>query len=237
MIASACVFNNYIDRDIDKLMARTKMRALAKGSVSGRSAIIYASLLGVAGFLVLAVYTNWLTVFLGILALVVYVVIYGFTKRRSVHGTLVGSISGALPLVAGYCAVNGRFDTAAVILFFILVFWQMPHFYAIAVYRFSDYKAAKMPVLPVKKGIPAAKKQIIFYILAFIASAAGLSLFGYTGYTYLAVMLVLGLMWLKLAIKGFGAADDRVWARQLFRFSLVVLVVLSVFISFGGVLP
>lgn len=237
VIASACVFNNYIDRDIDAKMARTKKRALVSGLVPGRNAIIYAVLLGLTGFLVLAAWTNPLVVLIGVIALFDYVVLYGISKRRSVHGTLVGSIAGAAPVVAGYCAVTDRFDTGALLLFLILAFWQMPHFYAIAIYRFKDYKAAGLPVLPVKRDARTAKIQILLYIIAFVTATSSLTVFGYTGYVYLVVMAIIGLKWLWLGVKGFGTDDDKRWARKMFFFSLVVIVALSVMLSVGPLLP
>lgn len=237
VIASACVFNNYIDRGIDKKMARTSKRALVKGLVKAQNAIIYAVLLGLAGFVLLALYTNLLVVCIGLAALFDYVVLYGVGKRRSVHGTLVGSIAGAAPVVAGYCAVTDRLDGGALILFLILAAWQMPHFYAIATYRFNDYKAAGLPVLPVKKGMRQTKLQILFYIVAFIAANALLSVFGYTGYVYLVVMTALGLAWLWLGSQGFRTTDDKLWARKMFLFSLVIILSLSVMLAVGPLLP
>lgn len=237
VIASGCVFNNYIDRSIDKKMARTKRRALVSGKVSGRSALMYATVLGVAGFLILALGVNALVVGIGVIGLLDYVIFYGIAKRRSVYGTLVGSISGATPVVAGYCAVTGHFDAAALILFFILAIWQMPHFYAIATYRHDDYAAASLPVLPVIKSMRITKLNIAVYIAGFVLATAALSIFGYAGYTYLGAMVLIGLAWLRLAIQGFWRHDDTKWARGLFGFSLVVLLVFSVLISLDAVLP
>ena len=234
VIASACVFNNYIDRDIDRKMARTKNRALATGAISKRSALTYAIVLGLIGFTVLAVYTNWLTVVGGIAGLFFYVVVYGYAKRRSVHGTLVGSISGAMPPAAGYIAVSDHLSASAINLFLILVFWQMPHFYAIATYRRDDYKAAGLPVLPVVKGIAVAKRDILLYILAFGVVAVSLSFFAHTGPLYFIVAVVLTLFWFISGLRGFGAKDDNRWARKMFGISLLVLLVLCVFISLSG---
>jgi protoheme IX farnesyltransferase len=231
VIASACVFNNYIDRDIDEKMARTRQRALVIGLVSVRNAIIYAIFLGLIGFWVLATYTNWLTVGIGAAAIVTYVVLYGISKRRSVHGTIIGSIAGATPPVAGYTAVTNHFDGAALLLFLILVCWQMPHFYAIAMYRSADYKAAKLPVLPIKKGFAAAKRQMIMYILAFSLAAIALVVLGYSGYFYLSVVSILSLAWLALSIEGFKAKNDQKWARQMFFVSLLVITLLCLAMS------
>lgn len=234
VMASGCVFNNYIDRDIDSKMSRTKKRATVTGEISARSVIIYGSLLAAAGAAALALLTNPLTLAAGLTGLFFYVVIYGYAKRRSVHGTLVGSISGAVPPLAGYLAATGRLDLGAVLVFLVLVAWQMPHFYSIAMFRYKDYKAAGLPVLPVKKGMKATKLQILFYIIGFIAVCALFTLSGYTGLVFLAVMAIIGLYWLVMAVKGFNAKDDTVWARKMFSVSLIVLLVLSVMLSVGG---
>lgn len=237
VIASACVFNNYIDRDIDKKMSRTQRRGIARGLVSGREALIYASLLGLSGSLILWGFTNLLTVGIALTGLFTYVVLYGIGKRASKYGTHIGSISGAVPPVVGYCAVSDRLDLAALILFLSLVFWQMPHFFAIAMYRFSDYKKAGIPTWPAKEGMYSTKKQIIFYIVAFCIASGALTFFGYTGYIYLAVMFLLFAYWLRIAISGLAISDDERWARRVFGGSLVVLTVFSVMISVGAVLP
>ena len=237
VIGSACVFNNYIDRGIDQKMERTKQRAMVKGSISGPAALTYGTILFILGFIVLAWYTNWLTLGIGILAFIIYVAVYGLSKRRSVHGTIVGSFAGAAPVVAGYTTVTDRFDLGAFILFLILVLWQMPHFYSIAMYRLDEYAAAEIPVLPLKTSLRTTKIQILAYIVAFIVAVAALTVFGYAGYTYLVVMVLLGLAWLRLGITGFKAKDDAKWARKMFRFSLIVILALSVMLAVGSVLP
>jgi len=209
-------------------MERTQKRVSVTGSISVRNAMVFAIVLGVIGFGVLVVYTNSVTFVLGLIAYFVYVVWYGAEKRRSTLGTLVGSIAGALPPVAGYTAVSGQIDLAAISLFIILTVWQMPHFYAIAMYRLKDYKAAGLPVLPVVKGFKETKIQIVLYVAAFFVSVGLLTFFGYTGYVYLVVMLVLGLWWLVKAIQGFNVIDDAQWARKLFFQSLIIITALSV---------
>jgi protoheme IX farnesyltransferase len=237
VIASACVFNNVIDRDIDKKMTRTAERALVKGTIAVKSAFIYASLLGAIGFAALLIGTNVLTTLLGIIGFISYVVFYGVAKRRSVHGTLVGTIPGAMPLVSGYTAATGRFDTAALLLFLIMVFWQMPHFYSIAIYRLKDYAAAGLPVMPVKRGIRTTKIQIMFYVLAFAVACALLTLFGYTGIVFVISMTLVSLYWLYLGIKGWQAKDDTKWARGMFGFSLVALLILSLLLATNWLVP
>jgi protoheme IX farnesyltransferase len=237
VIASACVFNNYIDRHIDMFMARTKKRATVTGEISRNQALTYGTVLGILGFVILMQSTNSITVLLGLIAIVTYVVVYGIAKRRSVHGTLVGTIPGALPLVAGYVTVTHSLDLAAGLLFLIMVVWQMPHFYAIAMYRRDDYAAAKLPVRSVTSGMKTTKKHIVAYVLAFFISICLLSATGYTGTVFLIVMVVVSLMWLKKGIDGRRVSDDVKWARGMFGFSLIVLLTFSFMLSIDVLLP
>lgn len=231
VIASAGVFNNFIDRVADAKMERTKNRPLAKGLINSANALIFATILGIIGFTMLAAYTNFLTVFVAFFGFFVYLVLYAFFKYHSFYGTLVGSIAGGVPPVVGYCAVSNRFDAGAFIIFMILVLWQMPHFFAIAMYRIKDYQAASIPVLPVKKGMLVTKIHMLLYIMAFISTAVMLTFAGYTGVWYLAVATILGLSWLGLCLNGFKIKNETLWARKMFAFSLVVIMVLCVTIT------
>lgn len=238
VIASACVLNNFLDQDIDSKMARTKKRAIVSGKVKGRDAVILSILLGVVGLAILVLYTNWLVVLVGVIGFVDYVVLYGMlSKRLSIHGTLVGSISGAAPILAGYVAVSGAFDAGAIIVFAAMFLWQMPEFYSIAIYRMKEYKAAGVPVMSVVKGKEYTRLQILFYTIAFVVSTLLLTPYGYMGYSYLGIMGLLGAYWLYLAVIGFKASDIDAWARRMFRFSLIILLAFCAMISVGWLLP
>lgn len=238
VIGSACALNNYLDRDIDKKMERTKKRATVTGAVPAAHAAIFAVVLGLVGLILLILFTNWLVVGIGVAGFIDYVVFYGMlSKRRSVHGTLVGSLSGAAPILGGYCAASGRVDIGAILVFLILFFWQMPEFYSISIYRRAEYAAAGVPVISVVRGVARTKLEILIYTAAFTVTVTLLGIFGPAGYTYLIIMMILSLYWLWLAIKGQSAADDNRWARQMFRFSLIIILSLSVMLSFGSVLP
>jgi len=207
---------------------------MATGAISARHALVFATLLGISGTVVLGTLTNQLTMAIGIFGFVAYVIIYGIAKRRSVHGTVIGSISGAVPPIVGYTAAIGRLDYAALILFLIVVFWQMPHFYAIAMYRLADYKAAGIPVLPLHSGMQAAKRQIVIYVVAFTVAAASLTLFGFASYWYLIAALCLGGMWLWQGMFGLKLSDNAAtirWARKMFGISLLVIPGLCLAIS------
>lgn len=231
VIGSACVFNNYIDRDIDRKMERTKNRALAAGLISGKNAIFFALALAVFGFLMLFLFTNLLATLIAALGFFIYVVLYSFWKHHKTSATLVGSIAGALPPVIGYTAASHTIDLGAILLFFILVFWQMPHFFAIAMWRLEDYRAASVPALPVAQGISATKIQIFLYIAAFTATLLLLPFYGYAGSFYLYVATPLSLAWGALSLKGFFVNDDILWARQMFRLSLLIILAFSILVS------
>jgi len=238
VIASACVLNNFLDQDIDRIMERTKTRAVAAREIPGRNAVVFSIVLSVLGIAILALRTNWWVVGIGVFGFVVYVWLYGaFSKRKSIHGTLVGSISGAMPIVAGYVAVANRFDVAAWLLFLMLFFWQFPEFYSIAIYRREEYKKAGVPVMTVVKGVQNTKIQIFIYTVLFVVSTLLLTLFGYTGWIYFAIMALLGVYWIRLGAQGLTAKDSDAWARRRFHFSLIVLLALSGALSIGALLP
>jgi protoheme IX farnesyltransferase len=238
VVASGCVFNNWVDRKIDRKMMRTKNRALAQGLISLKSTLAYAAILGLSGLALLWTATNPLAVAIVLAGLVIYVGVYSlYLKRTSVYAALIGSLAGAAPPLAGYCAVTGRFDLGAVILLAIFSLWQMPHCYAIAVLRLDDYRAAAIPVLPVKQGTAAAQKHMVGYILAFMAATLMLTFGGYTGYRTSAVATGLGLSWLYLAWWGYKAKDERLWAKKLFIFSILTIFILSFMISIDFTAP
>lgn len=181
---------------------------------------------------------NPLACWLGVMGFVVYVGVYSlYMKRHSVYGTLIGSLSGAAPPVIGYCAVTGEFDSGALILLAIFSLWQMPHSYAIAIFRFKDYQAANIPVLPVVKGISVAKNHITLYIIAFAIATLMLTLGGYAGYKYLIVAAAVSVWWLGMALRGYKVEDDKVWARKLFGFSIIAITALSVMMSVDFMVP
>jgi protoheme IX farnesyltransferase len=238
VISSACVINNYLDQDIDRLMERTKTRAIVAGRVSGRGAVIFGVILGIVGLAMLLLWANVLVAAIGVIGFVVYVWLYGaLSKRLSMHGTLVGSVSGAMPILAGYCAVANRIDAGAALVFLILFLWQMPEFYSIAIFRQKEYKKAGVPIISVVKGITATKMQILWYTVAFVASTLMLTVVGVTGVTYFVVMALGGVYFIWLGIKGLKAADDNKWARKMFHYSLNMLLIFSLLISIEAWIP
>ncbi|HWT39835.1 MAG TPA: heme o synthase [Dongiaceae bacterium] len=237
VIASACVANNVLDRDIDKRMKRTAKRDVARGAIGAKKALVFSALLGFAGFAFLAYLTNTLTFMLGLLAYVWYVVIYGVTKRTTPLSTIIGAVAGALPPMAGYTALTGRIDAAAVILFLILFFWQLPHFYAIAMFRKNDYAAAKIPVWSVKYGLKSTKVQIFWSVVVYALIAPLLTVYSYTGIIYAVVSSALSIYWVYKGITLYKKVDDEKWAKTMFGVSLLVLLGMCALLAVGGYLP
>jgi len=237
VIASACVFNNVLDRDIDKRMKRTAKRDIASGVISIPKALAFATALGLGGFAALLFLTNVLTFVLGVIAFVWYIAVYGWAKRNTVLSTIIGGVAGALPPMAGYTALTGQIDAAAIILFLILFFWQMPHFYAIAMFRRGDYASAKLPVWSVKYGLKSSKRQIVLFTVLYAISASLLTVYGYTGIIYLVASLGLSIYWLYRGISLYNKVDDEKWARKMFGASLLILLAMFLLISIGGYLP
>lgn len=235
VIASGCIFNNIIDRDIDGKMERTKNRALVKNLIPVRHAYVFATLLAFLGTIVLYYSTNITATISALVGLFFYVCVYSlWTKRYSIHGTLLGSISGAMPPVVGYTAVTGQIDDGAIILFFILAIWQMPHSYAIAIYRLLDYKNAGIPVLPLKNGMRTTKLHIVGFTLLFIATTLMLFQHRYVGNTYLLTIFIFGFCWLILALEGLRTKNNLRWSKQMFFFSIIIIVVFSLLIAFDA---
>ncbi|HYF13092.1 MAG TPA: heme o synthase [Candidatus Paceibacterota bacterium] len=227
IIACACVLNNYFDRDIDALMIRTKSRGIVRGEVTRAQAFVFAGILGTLGTAILAIYINLLTLALALLGLFIYVCLYTPAKRVTPWSTEIGSFAGAIPALVGYTAVTNVVDIPGALLFLLIMFWQMPHFFAISIYRLEDYRAAKIPVLSVAKNTLRAKIAALIYLFLFTATVFLLEYYAHIGPIYIAVMGTASILWLVLGIYGFFAQAEKRWARKMFFYSLLVVLLLS----------
>jgi len=230
VIASGCAINNVIDRDIDIKMSRTRTRVTVTGEMSPMTALSHGVVLGIMGFGLLIAFTTTVAVLFAAFGYFIYVGVYSlYMKRNSVYGTFIGSLSGAVPPVVGYCAVTGQFDMGALILLVMFSLWQMPHSYAIAIFRFKDYQAANIPVLPVAQGIDKAKRHIVLYIAIYTLVVMLLPIGGYTGAAFMAVACTTSFWWLIMALRGYRRnIDVSGWARQVFAFSIINITALSI---------
>lgn len=237
IMASGCVANNIIDRSIDKRMERTKKRALVTGEITVSQALIFAVLLAIAGFGLLILGTNWLTVLVGALAYADYVALYAIAKRHSTWSTVVGSVSGALPPVGGYVALSGHFDINALLLFTSMVTWQMPHFYSIGLFRRKDYNAAHVPLLTVRAPRTTIATHCVIYGVVYLISNIALWHYGSASTIFVCTMTVLGIWWLTGIIRGFSSSYNDKWARSVFGQSLIVLTAWCVLLIANYWLP
>lgn len=235
VMAGCLVINNWIDRGIDQKMTRTQDRALAKGSISVRSALIFAAVLLSVGFFLLS-FTGWLTVAIAATGLIDYLVLYSLAKRRTSWSTVVGSVSGAVPIAAGYTAATGRLDAGAWLLFALMAIWQMPHFYTIGMFRREEYAAAGLPILPVRKGLEVARRRVLWYMAAYLPAVLLLSVLGYTGRVFGAVMGIVALAWLVQGL-ALRSGDKAAWARRVFRSCMLVLLCFCIMLSLNPYLP
>ena len=238
VVASGCVFNNIIDQDIDQKMQRTRTRALVKKTISVPVAFSFATILGISGFALLYFLVNAFACFFAALGFVVYVVLYSlWTKRTTIHQTIVGSISGACPPVIGYCAVSNQVDIAALLLLLGYAFWQMPHSWGIAIYRYNDYSSANIPILPVARSIQRTKIESTIYVILFMACMNLLYYFGYANIWYAVILNLLCLYWIYLSLVGFKAENDQVWAKNYFMFSVKLITIISLSFYFTATAP
>lgn len=224
IIGAAGSFNNLYERDIDAIMERTKTRPTVTGRINPYVVMIMATLMAFIGIIVLW-FTTPTAAYLGFLGLFFYVFPYTIWSKRFTHlNTEIGSISGAMPPLIGWAAIDANILHPAIFaLFIITVFWQMPHFYAIALRKQDDYAAAKIPMLPVAKGIRRTYIQTNFYLIILLAASFLFNPIS-LGLTLMAFTLSLG--WLILNIYGYKKMETQKWATMLFIYSLIHMTVL-----------
>jgi heme o synthase len=196
--------------------------------------LIFGLGLGAASLPVLAI-VNVLTMALGLLALVAYVLVYTPLKPRTHWATWIGALPGALPVLMGWTAATGRLDLGGLLVFAVLFFWQIPHFHAIGMYRQREYANAGLKTLSGVRGNAAARLEIGIYLLVQVAISLLLVPLGIAGLPYLIVAAILGAMVLGQAFPAMvrGRADAR-WARTLFLTSIVYLPILFITMVLDG---
>lgn len=217
--------NNYIDREIDQHMARTRNRALPAGRMRPQQALGFAFILTIAAYLILNYTVNALTAWLTMLTIFFYVVVYTvWLKRNSSLCTEIGGVAGALPPVIGWTAVTNEITWPAVLLFLIIFLWQPPHFWALALVRANEYKQANIPMLPVVSGVRPTKLRMLIYTAALLPATAAMYWQGLLGLPLLIASLGFGLVYLALTIEFARKPVSVKSARRLFGFSILYLL-------------
>lgn len=227
---SAAAINHLVDRHIDSIMARTKKRPVAHGRVSVGQALWFAVIIGVLGLSVLTVYVNKLTALLTFVTLIGYAGVYtGYLKRATSQNIVIGGLAGAAPPLLGWTAVTNQLDPQALLLVLIIFTWTPPHFWALAIYRLEEYKHAQIPMLPVTHGIQFTKLNVYLYTILLLVVSVLPFVIGMSGLIYLIGALILGGRFLYWAHKLYRT-EKPVVAMQTFRFSIVYLMFLFVFL-------
>ena len=221
----AAAMNCYLDRELDLVMKRTRNRPLPAGKISPRGALVFSiaiSLLSIPLFLIV----NPIIMVIGIIAWVYYVLIYSiFLKRRTHQNIVIGGAAGAFPPMIGWTAISGSVDISAIFLFLIVFFWTPPHAYALMLALKEDYQMVNVPMLPVVQGDLETGRQIIIYsVVLFIVTVIPYTI-GLFGPLYLATAIILGTIFMSLAVKLYYALE-RSWYMRLFRYSSFYLALL-----------
>ncbi|WP_125559374.1 heme o synthase [Salibacterium salarium] len=225
VMAGGCTLNNYIDRDIDPVMERTKERPTVTGKLNPSNVLIAGLSEAALGIMILGA-VEPVAALISVIGLIVYVLVYTiWLKRVSTLNTVAGSFSGAVPPLIGWAAIEPSLHIYAWLLFSIMFIWQPPHFLALAMKRCEEYRAAGVPMLPVVAGFAMTKRQIVLYV----ATLLPISLLLYEfGVIYIVCASVLGIGWLALGLVGFKMKDDVKWARLMFVYSLNYMTILFV---------
>ncbi|HEU4671778.1 MAG TPA: heme o synthase [Candidatus Limnocylindrales bacterium] len=237
---SANAINCYLDRDIDEVMARTRRRPLPAHQVEPERAVVFGILLGVVSLVVMAWLVNLVAAFLTLLAIAFYVVVYTMLlKRSTTQNIVIGGAAGALPPVIGWAAVTGSVGLPALVLFALVFYWTPPHFWALSLRIRRDYEAARVPMLPVVRGIAETSRQILLYSVLLVAISLVLFAVGRMGWIYLAAAVVLGAIFLRQAVALWrvGAAEEAstAGAIRLYRWSISYLTLLFLAVAVDAV--
>jgi protoheme IX farnesyltransferase len=237
---SAGAFNCYIDRDIDRLMARTKNRPLVTGELTDRQALVFSYAMGVASIAWLWIFTNWLAAALSLAAILLYVVFYTIIlKRRTAQNIVWGGIAGCMPVLIGWAAVTESLSWEPFILFMIIFLWTPPHYWPLSMKYRDDYQAAGVPMLAVIRGRAQVGLQVILYAWATVACSLLLIPVGQMGIVYTATALVTGGWFIYETHRLYNLAirHEHVSPMRVFHGSIAYLTLLFVAVGVDPLLP
>jgi len=238
MAGGANAVNMYLDRDIDDRMARTRLRPIPSGRMSGKSVLAFGVALATAATFVFAMFTNLLTAALALAGFYFYVYVYTrWLKRTTPHNIVIGGAAGAFPPLVGWAAMTGRVDLVAVYLFLIVFYWTPPHFWALALLKQRDYGKAGVPMAPLVWGERETMRQMLWYGLILIAITILPVTFGAFGRIYLVSALILGALMLVGIIRMMRARDWTARAWWLYKYSLLYLALLFVAMAADRKIP
>ena len=229
MAGGANAVNMYMDRDIDDVMARTRLRPIPSGRMDARAVLVFGITLATAATFLLAWFANVLAASLALAGFYFYVFVYTrWLKRTTPQNIVIGGAAGAFPPLVGWAAVTGRLDLAALYLFLIIFYWTPPHFWALALNKQRDYGRAGVPMAPLVWGERETMRQMLWYTIILVPLTLLPAAFGALGFVYLAAALVLGAVLLAGVIRVLRAADFVAPAWWVYKYSLLYLALLFV---------
>ena len=237
---SAGAFNCYIDRDIDRVMNRTKRRPLVTGELTDRQALVFAWVLGAASIAWLWIFTNWLAAALSFAAILLYVVFYTIVlKRRTAQNIVWGGVAGCMPVLIGWAAVTGDLSWPPFILFMIIFLWTPPHYWPLSMKYREDYRAAGVPMLSVVRGRAQVGLQVILYAWATVACSLLLIPVADMGLLYSGIALVTGGWFIYETHRLYNLAirHEHVSPMRVFHGSIAYLTLLFVAVGVDPLLP
>ena len=229
MAGGANAVNMYLDRDIDDRMARTRLRPIPSGRMSGISVLAFGVALATAATFLFAYFVNVLSATMALAGFYFYVYVYTrWLKRTTPQNIVIGGAAGAFPPLVGWSAVTGSIDLVAVYLFLIIFFWTPPHFWALALLKQRDYSKAGVPMAPLVWGVEETMSQMTWYTLILIGLTVMPFTFGAFGLIYLISASALGILLLAGIVKMRMAADWTAPAWWVYKYSLLYLALLFV---------
>jgi protoheme IX farnesyltransferase len=233
---AANAINQYLDRDIDERMARTRRRPLPANDIPPDQAMVFGVVLAIISVALMAWFVNLLAAFLTLLAIAFYVFVYTLMLKRSTpQNIVIGGAAGALPPVIGWAAVTGNVGLPALMLFLLVFYWTPPHFWALALRIRGDYAAAGVPMLPVVRGVAETSRQIALYTVLLVAISLVFAVVAQMGVVYLASAVILGtvFLWRAFVLWRQGSAPEASTAQaiRLYRFSISYLTLLFVAVA------
>jgi protoheme IX farnesyltransferase len=230
----ANTINQYLDRDIDHVMVRTRKRPLPGGRMTPEQVLGFGLLLCVGSFVQLWLTVNLLTALLATFGILFYVFVYTrLLKRHSTQNIVIGGLAGAIPPLVGWAAVANNVALLPLLMVGIVFYWTPPHFWALALMRQKEYRAAGVPMLPVIVGETETHKQMVIYSVLLLLICLLPALFLLLGPLYLVMALILNgvFLWQAVAIRR-NPTNANVW--RLYRYSLLYLALLFVAMGIDG---
>ena len=224
--SAAAIINHVVDQRIDSIMDRTKSRPLVNGSIKPLHAIYFALFLSITSITMLYLLVNALTALLTFLSIIIYSVIYSvYLKNLTSQNIVIGGIAGAMPPLLGWTSITNQIEPFPLVLFLIIFLWTPPHFWALAVYKYEDYKKADIPMLPVTHGRDFARLHIFLYSILLFCITLFPYILGLSGFIYLTGVVLIGL---KFTVDAYSlmVSKSAAEAIALFKYSITYLAVL-----------